>query len=398
MNSSTSWPSTSRKYSATVRAGKPDAGARSRRLVHLAVDQRRLVDDLALLHLEPEVVALAGALADAGEDREPAVLGGDVVDQLHDEDGLADAGAAEEADLAAAGVGRQQVDDLDAGLEGLDRHVLIDELGLGTVDRPPLGVLDFAHFVNGLADDVHDPAEGAFPDRNGDMVPGIHSLHPAHEAVGGVHGHAPHDVIAQVLGDLDDQVSFLVVDGGVGYPDRVIDLRKHRGEVYIHNGADNLNNPAFVHSNPEPSFMCALTASVFGSAITTARFRVRIYDNSTIIFRDFLYSLFADSFRLGIVPYRASAPAMISMSSLVMVSCRARLYLSVSFLIISPALEVALSIAVIRAPNSDASDSSSARKICTSRFFLMISSRTSSSDGSKTYPGTRLAFGRFQRG
>ena len=36
-----------------------------------------------LLELEPEVVALARALADAGEHRDAAVLHGDVVDQLH---------------------------------------------------------------------------------------------------------------------------------------------------------------------------------------------------------------------------------------------------------------------------------------------------------------------------
>ena len=48
-----------------------------------------------------EVVALAGALADAGEHRDAAVALGDVVDQLLDEHGLADAGAAEQADLAA---------------------------------------------------------------------------------------------------------------------------------------------------------------------------------------------------------------------------------------------------------------------------------------------------------
>jgi len=37
---------------------------------------------------------------------------GDVVDELHDEHCLADAGAAKQADLAAALVRRQQVDDL----------------------------------------------------------------------------------------------------------------------------------------------------------------------------------------------------------------------------------------------------------------------------------------------
>ena len=50
-----------------------------------------------------QVVALAGALADAGEDRVAAVLRGDVADQLLDDDRLAHAGAAEDARLAALG-------------------------------------------------------------------------------------------------------------------------------------------------------------------------------------------------------------------------------------------------------------------------------------------------------
>ena len=82
-------------------AAQADAQARSGRLVHLAVDERRLLDHARLGHLAPEVVALARALADAGEHREAAVLGRDVVDQLLDQHRLAHAGAAEEADLAA---------------------------------------------------------------------------------------------------------------------------------------------------------------------------------------------------------------------------------------------------------------------------------------------------------
>ena len=59
---------------------------------------------------------------------------GDVVDQFHDQHGLADAGAAEQADLAALGVRREQIDDLDAGdedrglgrLVGIGRRLLVD--------------------------------------------------------------------------------------------------------------------------------------------------------------------------------------------------------------------------------------------------------------------------------
>ena len=110
-------------------AGQADAGARARRLVHLAVHQRafraggravvllRVLVHAGLDHLVIEVVAFARALADAGEHRIAAVRLRDVVDQLLDEHGLADAGAAEQADLAAFGIGREQVHDLDAGDE-----------------------------------------------------------------------------------------------------------------------------------------------------------------------------------------------------------------------------------------------------------------------------------------
>ena len=119
-------------------ARQRDAHARAGRLVHLAEDEHRLVDDARLLHLEPEVVALARALADAAEGRQAAVLLGEVVDQLLDQHRLADAGAAEQADLAALGVGREQVDDLDAGLEHLGRRRQVLDRRRRAVDRPAL--------------------------------------------------------------------------------------------------------------------------------------------------------------------------------------------------------------------------------------------------------------------
>jgi hypothetical protein len=88
-------------------------------LVHLAEDQSRLVDDPGVLHLEEEVVALAGAFADSGEHRHTTVLGGDPVDHLLDQHRLAHAGTAEQADLAALEIGADQVEHLDPGLEDL---------------------------------------------------------------------------------------------------------------------------------------------------------------------------------------------------------------------------------------------------------------------------------------
>jgi hypothetical protein len=77
---STSLALSSRKYSAMVRPVSATRSAVARRLVHLAVDQGHLrlevveLDDAGLDHLVVEVVALAGALAHAGEHRQAAVL------------------------------------------------------------------------------------------------------------------------------------------------------------------------------------------------------------------------------------------------------------------------------------------------------------------------------------
>src|SRR5206468_279246 len=80
-------------------------------LVHLSVDERGLAEngfagsELGFLELDVEIVSLARALADAGEAAHAAVFFCDVVDELHDEDGLADASAAEEADFSAFSIG-----------------------------------------------------------------------------------------------------------------------------------------------------------------------------------------------------------------------------------------------------------------------------------------------------
>src|SRR3546814_3215828 len=75
------------------------------------------------------VVALAGALSDAGEHRIAAVRLGEVVDELLDQHRLANASAAEQTDLAAARVGRQQVDDLDDGDQHLGFGRLVGKIG-----------------------------------------------------------------------------------------------------------------------------------------------------------------------------------------------------------------------------------------------------------------------------
>src|SRR2546430_14764896 len=101
------------------------------------------------------------------EDGDAAVLPRDVVDQLLDQHRLADAGAAEEADLPAADERRDQVDHLDPGLEDLDLRREVDEGRRIAVDRPALAV-GGRLLVDWIADHVPDAAERLLAHRDGD--------------------------------------------------------------------------------------------------------------------------------------------------------------------------------------------------------------------------------------
>ncbi len=214
--------------------GQGDAQAHPRRLVHLAVDQGGLLDDAGLAHFEQQVGALTGALAHAGEDRHALVLLGDATDHLHDQHGLAHAGAAEEADLAALDVGGEQVDDLDARLEHRGARLELVEGGRVAVDLPV--VLDRSDVVGveGLADDVEDVTEDGVADGHGDAASGLAHDGPAHESVGGLHAHAAHAALADLLGDFAGHGDGDAVDDDV-HLDGVVDLgQRVRRELDVH--------------------------------------------------------------------------------------------------------------------------------------------------------------------
>src|SRR5581483_10299337 len=97
-----------------------------------------------------------GALTHPGEHGVTTVRLGDVVDELHDHDRLADAGATERADLAALHERTDQIDDLDAGLENIGLRLLIDERRSRTMDRVAFLELERALAVHGLTRDVEN--------------------------------------------------------------------------------------------------------------------------------------------------------------------------------------------------------------------------------------------------
>ncbi len=228
-----------------------DAQARARRLRHLAEDERGLLDDARFLHLVVQVIALARPLPHAREDRDAPVLLGDIVDQLLDEHGLADARAPEEARLAAPGVRLEQVHDLDARLEHLDLGRLLLEARRRPVDGIELVRLDRAHLVDRLTGDVDDAAEGFLAHRDGDRPAGVDHGHAARQAIGGRHGHGAHLALAQVLGHFQHQLGGVREDvgaAGTGDLERVVDQRElARLELDVHDRPDDLNDLALAH-------------------------------------------------------------------------------------------------------------------------------------------------------
>ena len=208
-----------------------------------------------LLHFQPEVVALAGALAYAGKYGEAAVLGGNVVDQLLDDDRLADTRAAEQAGFAALEKGLDEVDDLNARLEHLLVRGLLVERRSGMVDGIALLRVHRSQIVDRLADDVEHAAQRSATHGHSDGAALVDGLHAAHHAFGGFHGDAAHAAFAQMLLDLEDDVDGKrngepvvdhaqgLVNGGHG---GFFELHVHRGTGNLYDSADVFCHNSFV--------------------------------------------------------------------------------------------------------------------------------------------------------
>jgi len=98
--------------------GETDTGSGTWGLVHLTVHKGGLgsgailLDDTRLDHFVVKIVTLTSSFTDTGEDGVTTMKLGDVVDKLHNKDGLADTGTTEETNLSSLGVGSKKIDNL----------------------------------------------------------------------------------------------------------------------------------------------------------------------------------------------------------------------------------------------------------------------------------------------
>ena len=204
MNSSTSCFCTSRKYSAIVSADSP---TRSR----VPGGSSICPNTSAVWSMTPDSASPGtgrcprGSLADAGEHRHAAELLRDPADHLLDQHGLADARAAEQADLAAGHVRGEQVDDLDAGLQQLGLALELVERRRRPVDRPGLAGHE-VRVVQAAAERVEHVPLDLVADRHLDRVAGVADGGAPDEPVGRLHRDRPDRVVADVLRDLEGEL------------------------------------------------------------------------------------------------------------------------------------------------------------------------------------------------
>src|SRR5215471_1998247 len=172
----------------------------------------------------------------------------DVIDQFHHDNRLADPGAAEQSDFAAAQKRLNQIDDLDSGLEHLQFRGLFVKRRRMTVNRIALLMRDIAEVVDGFADNIHDAAERTFAHRHGNRTTGIDGVHAADHTISRQHRHRAHAAFPEVLlyfGDDIDGIGHLKAVGS--YAQSLVNRRQVVfSELDVDYRADDLHNFADV--------------------------------------------------------------------------------------------------------------------------------------------------------
>ena len=195
-------------------------------------------------HLAEQVVALAGAFADASEHRQPLVRLGNVVDELLNEHRLTHAGSPEQPHLASSGDRLHEIDHLDARFQHLYAGGEILESGGGPVDRAPILHDRLRQAVDGTTHHVEQPPTNLSADRHRDGPARVHDLGTAREAVGRIHRDGSHAAFAHVLLHLEHQrICVIAFNGECIQNAGESTVRKLR----IHDRTDDLNNSAVLH-------------------------------------------------------------------------------------------------------------------------------------------------------
>ena len=189
-------------------------------------------------HFAHQVIPFTGTFAYTGKNGYAGICLCDIVDQFLDQYGLSDTGTAEEADLAALGIGLDQIDDLDP----CEQHF---RAGAEVFEGRGFGVYgaaaDFGHCgqsVDGIAGHVEQAAFDGVADRHGNGSISVSHGKAANQSFGTVHGDAADTVLSEVLLNFQHE-GFAI---GLFEFQGVIDLGEFAIKLNIDNSADDLFN------------------------------------------------------------------------------------------------------------------------------------------------------------
>merc|ERR1711988_1808254 len=219
-------------------------------LVHLTVDKGDLgglvleTDDTSLNHLVVQVISLTGSLSDSGKDGVTSMSLGDVVDQFHDQDSLADSSTTEETNLTSLGIRGKEVDNLDTSDKDLLLNAHLLELGGLGVDGLTLVGGNGTPLIDWLTNNIDDSSKGFGSNWDHDGVAGVVDNLATDETLGTVHGDGSDGVLSQVLGDLQDELG-----GSVLNLQGVKNLWESIFKLNVDNGTNNGDNLALWKSS-----------------------------------------------------------------------------------------------------------------------------------------------------
>ena len=137
---------------------------RARRFIHLTKSHHDLIEDASLLKFVIQLIALTNTLTNTGKDTGPFVLLHDIVNQLHDQNGLSAARTPDDASLASAHNGKKKVHDLDSCFDHLGFacsqavHVYV-QTGCIFQNGHIRVAVDGTFAINGLAHHINNSTE-----------------------------------------------------------------------------------------------------------------------------------------------------------------------------------------------------------------------------------------------
>jgi hypothetical protein len=166
--SSTSFPSSSRKYSATVKPVKPTlARAPGGSFIYpytnaqrdpLIITKLRSINfnDTRCNHFVVEIISFSSSFSNSCKHRVTSVRLGDIINKFLNEHCFSYSGTSEKSNFTSSGIWSQQIDDLDTSNQQFGSRSLFLETWGFSVDRVVFISLNRSSFVDGFTDNIHD--------------------------------------------------------------------------------------------------------------------------------------------------------------------------------------------------------------------------------------------------